>query len=283
MSDQLGSGGKVQKSKHAASLVLSYGPAVTTVLGSAGLALAASVMRLTELQILQAVVALLALIGTSLLTERLIEGRGVRRQLAAIDDRLEQALEYARDVEKAGMDKLVIHRRDLAPLEERLYGARGVAISGGSLFRLVNEYCALLEQLAQTGCRLRFLLTDPETSAVQSLGSAVVYECNDIEEYRAQIRTALAGLVALVARYPSVCEVKLFSVAPSFSLMVVDREHSSTILVELYPFKLPARDRPMFLLDKQHDPLLHGVFSSQYEAMWSSEFAHSVAVQQPRP
>ena len=135
---------------------------------------------------------------------------------------------------------------------------------------------------SQTGCRLRFLLTDPETSAAQSLGSAVVYECNDVEAYRIQIRSALTGLLGLVSRYPEVCEVKLFSVAPSFSLMVVDREHSSTILVELYPFKLPARDRPMFLLDRQRDPRLHGVFSSQYEAMWSSEFARP-APQQPHP
>jgi hypothetical protein len=269
---------KERRPKDIALWLLNNGPAIVTVLGGATVAFTASVMKLSELQILQAVVALLALIGTSLLTERLVEGRSVHKQLSAIDDRLGQALKYASDVEGAGLDTLIIHRRDLPALEERLHGARQVSISGGSLFRLANEYLALLEQLAQTGCKLQFLLTDPDTSAAETLGSAVVYESNDVHTYRAQIRSAIAVLSGLVSRYPGVCELKLCSIPPSFSLMVVERQHSSTILVELYPFKLPARDRPMFLLDKQRDPRLYRLFSSQYHAMWSSEFASA-----PRP
>lgn len=264
--------------------VLNNGPAIVTVVGSAALAVAASVVQLSELQILKAVLALLALIGTSLLTERIVEGRGLRNRLSEIDGRLEEVLAYARDIETVGLDSLVIRRRDLPPLEERLDGAKGVAISGGSLFRLVNEYQNLFEQLAASGCGLRFLMTDPDADAVEVLSSAVVYESNDVGTYRTQMRAALAGLTSLAARYPTACQVKLCTIAPPFSIMVVDRGHdSSTIQVELYPFRLPARNRPMLLLDRQHDPKLHAIFSSQFEDLWRSEFCRAADASAPHP
>lgn len=256
--------------------LLNNGPAIVTVVGSTALAVAASIITLSELQILQAVVVLLALIGTSLLTERLVEGRGLRERLNEISDQLTQVLKYAREIETASLDDLVIRRRDLPPLEERLSEARQVAISGGSLFRLVNEYQSLFEQLAENGCKLRFLLTDPNVVAAEFLSSVVVYESSDVVTYRAQMRAALSGLTSLASRYPSLCEVKLYTIAPPFSLVIVEKGNdSSTIQVEIYPFRLPARDRPMLLLDKHRDPRLHGLFLGQYEAMWCSKFSRS--------
>lgn len=256
--------------------LISNGPAIITVLGSAAVAGAASVLQLSQIQILQAVMALLALIGTSLLTERLIEGRRLRNKLDEIHNRLDQVLTYARDIETTGLDTLVIRRRDLPPLEERLDGAKRIAISGGSLFRLVNEYKNLFEQLAEGGCKLRFLITDPDTSAVEFLSSTVVYESNNVDTYRTQMRTAVSGLLELTSKYPDVCQVKLCAIVPSFSLLVVEKgSETSVIQVELYPYRLPARERPTLLLDSRQDPRLYRLFSSQYEAMWNSDFSRS--------
>jgi len=262
--------------------ILNNGPAVITVIGSATLAVAASAVNLTAIQMLQAVLALLALIGTSLLTERLVEGRDLRRRLTNIDTRLEEVLVYACDIEAAGLDKLVIRRRDLPSLEERLDGAKQVAISGGSLFRLVSEYQNLFEELLESGCQIRFLTTDPLTPAAESLSLSVVYESNNVEEYKAQMRTALASLTSLARRHPEVCQVKVFGLAPPFSLMVVDRGgDSSTIQVEIYPFRTPARNRPMMLINKDVEPRLHAFFSSQFELLWESSFSKDAGERPP--
>jgi hypothetical protein len=263
---------------------LNNGPAIATMVGSVALALAASFLDLSELRILQAIVALLALIGTSLLTERLIEGRTLRQKLSTIDERLDQVLLYTNNVKMGGLDSLVIRRRDLRPLEERLNGAKRVSILGGSLFRLINEYQRLFEQLAESGCRMRFLMTDPKTAATEFLSSAVVYESSDIETYRTQMQAALSGLLSLSSRYRDVFEVRLFAFAPPFSLVVVEKgTDSSTIQVELYPFRLPARDRPTLVLDRERDPRLHAVFASQYEAIWSSSFSRTADAALPLP
>jgi hypothetical protein len=254
------------------------------MMGSVALALAASFLDLSELRILQAIVALLALIGTSLLTERLIEGRTLRQKLNTIDERLDQVLTYTKNIKMGGLDSLVIRRRDLLPLEERLNGAKRVSILGGSLFRLINEYQRLFEQLAESGCRLRFLMTDPKTVAAESLSSAVAYESSDIETYRMQMQTALSGLLSLSARYRDRFEVRLFAFAPPFSLLIIEKgTDSSTIQVELYPFRLPARDRPTLVLERERDPRLHAMFTSQYEAMWSSNFSRSADAALPAP
>lgn len=262
--------------------ILNNGPASVTVLGSVALAVTASFVDIAQPRILQAILALLALIGGSLLTERLIEGRSLRDRLGAVDERLDEVLTYARDIETAGLDSLVIRRRELSSLEERLQGAKKVAISGGSLFRLANEYQSLFEHLAEDGCHLRFIMVDPKTAAAEALSSAVVYESRNVEAYRTQMQASLTTLTSLAARYPSTCEVKLSSIAPSFSLMVIEKGwDSSTVQVELYPFRLPARDRPTLLLEKGRDPKLHELFSSQFDGLWNSELCRGPGISSP--
>lgn len=264
--------------------LLSNGPAVVTVIGSAGVAVASSALQLTEVQILQAVLALLALIGTSLLSERLVEGRGLRDRLNLIHTRLDETLAYVHGIETIGLDRLITRRRDLSPLEDRLQGAMRVSISGGSLFRLANEYKNLFEQLAHAGCTLRFLLTDPDSHAAEHLSSAVVYEANDADTYRAQMRAALLGLTSIAHSYPNECQVKLCTIPPPFGLMVLEGPGDSHLIqVELYLFRLPARERPLLILDRQREPNLHALFASQFEDLWHSRFSRSAKTTSPTP
>ena len=255
-------------------------PAIITVIGSVGLTLFASMLNLSEMNILQAVVGLLALIGASLLMEKLIEVRALRKSLNGISGQLGEALDYIHHLEDASPDDLITIIRDLPSLEERLEGAKQVFISGGSLYRLANEYQNMFEKLAENGCKLRFLLANPDGPSIESLSSGVVYESSDPESYRAQVRSSVATLTKLASRYPTLCEVRLYTLPPSFSLMIVEKEKdTSTILVEIYAFRLPTRDRPMLFLDKQRDPRLHELFSSQFKAMWESKFSHPISLE----
>lgn len=254
--------------------LLRYGPVILTVIGTVGVGVWASVADLTAEQLWQAVIALLALIATSLLTERLLEARLTRNSLARIEDRISQALEYAKQVESLGIDDLVVRRRDLPPLEERLANAKNISISGGSLFRLANEYKSLFETLARKGCRLSFLVTDPVSPAAELLCKTVAYEASDVDAYRGQLRAALTGLLAIQAKAPDLVQVRVSTAVPPFSLVMIEKEdESSVIQVELYAFNIPARDRPTLLVDKQRDPRLHSIFSDQFASAWQSELA----------
>ena len=250
--------------------------AIITIIGSAIIALAASTLSLSEMNILQAIVALLGLIGASLLADKFVEGRALKKSLNDISRQLEATLNC---VETRSLDDLVTKIRDLPTLEERLEGARQIFVSGGSLYRLANEYQSLFEQLAENGCKFRFLLTDPDGPSVELLSSGVVYESSGVDGYRTQVRSSVAAFSRFMSRFPTLCEVRLYTLPPPYSLMIVEKENdTSTILVEIYPFKLPTRDRPMLFLDKQKDPRLYNLFSSQYQAMWDSGFSKPIPI-----
>jgi hypothetical protein len=266
MSDNVGRGSMVRPLKW----VLSNGPAVITVLGSAALAVAGSVIELKEMQLLQGLLALLALVGTSLLTERIVEGRALRSSLGGIEDRLDKVLTYARDIETRGFDALITRRRHLPPLEDRLDGAISVRILGGSLFRLMNEYQKLFESLASEGCDLRFVIANPESEATSNLSMVVVYESQDVETYKSQLKSSYAALISLSSRFPGRCTVRLCNFAPAFSIMAVEKGGSADFVqVELYPYKIPARERPILMFTKERDPKFYAMFCDQFCNIWN--------------
>src|ERR1700729_1449928 len=122
--------------------LISNGPGVVTVIGSAVVAILASVVHFSTEALLQLVLLLLALIGTSLVTERLVEGRKDREQITSISARLDTVVSFTRN-ENVSLDDVVVSRRELPPLEKRFVGATHVMVSGGSLSRLSNEYRSL--------------------------------------------------------------------------------------------------------------------------------------------
>lgn len=252
--------------------VLSNGPTILAVLGGAIVSVVATTAQLTEAQVLQTILALVTLIGASLLTEKLIEGRASSKKLDEIVQSVADIARHEDELRKGGLDALIIRRRDLAPLEERFEDAKRVSICGGSLSRLVNEYKVEFERLAQNGCHLRFLVADPDTEAANVLSTTVVYESNNAETYRATMKAAITSLVELAKRYPGTCEVRLCGFAPSFSIVAIDKgTTASRIQVELYAFRVPARDRPTLVLDRKVSPRLYEQFNSQFETMWTSD------------
>lgn len=246
-------------------------PALITVIASTILAILSGIFSFSERELLQATLLILALIGTSLVTDRLIDGRKMRTRLDEIDTKLSEALRRSLEIETAGLDHLVSCRRDLPPLEQRLLGAKRVFVSGGSLFRLVNEYKRLFEDLATETCNIRLLMTSPDSAAAEHLSTLVSYESHNVANYRAHARDTVESLQSLVNRFPMHCQARISNVAPPFSILWVEGGELGVgrLQVEIYAFGLPARDRPILILEEERDPRLYALFASQAEALWT--------------
>lgn len=241
--------------------LLSNGPSLITVVASAGIAILATVVDFSTRQLLQAVLALLALIGTSLVTERLIEGRKDRARSASMETQMTELLTRMGGRGPGSLDNLILSRRNLAPLEERLAAATRVSISGGSLLRLANEYGSLFESLIAEGCTFRFVMTDPESQGAEFLSNEISYESRSPQTYCEHMRDSLAGLKELTKKYPGLCEVRTFASAPPFSLVVIESGKEVTSQLELYTLGIPARDRPMLTVTSKGDPRLCELFA----------------------
>ncbi len=258
------------KAARAGLWLVSNGPALVTVVASALIAILAGVLDLSTEELLQVVLALLALMGTSLLTERLIEGRRDRATMSKIGEQVDELLSDSLSMQEISLDEIVKSRRDLGPLEERLSRASRVSISGGSLLRLVNEYQSFFEQLATAGCSLRFVMTLPSSDGAQFLSEEVSYESQSLDAYRGHMEDSANALKRLAGMHPNSCEVRYFDGAPPFSLIVVERSEETIVQVELYTLGLPARDRPILVCSSENEPVLCGLFTEQFEALWRS-------------
>jgi hypothetical protein len=255
--------------------VVTNGPSVVTVIGSAVIAILASVVHFSTEALLQIVLLLMALIGTSLVTERLVEGRKDREQITSISSRLDTVVSFTRN-ENVSLDDVLVTRRQLPPLEGRLVGATHIMVSGGSLARLSNEYRSLFEGLARQGCQLQFVMTNPGSAGAEFLSTEISYESRNLDAYRSYMQDAAAGLTDLAHRFPDLCEVRTYDAVPPFSLMIIVKPDSSSAQVELYTLGLPARDRPILLTSSANSPRLCTLFTEQFEALWASTLTHPV-------
>lgn len=254
--------------------MLSNGPIIATVALGAFLAVATTIRDYSDSKLLHAVLVLLVLIATSLLTERFIEARKSRKRLAEMTKDIRNIAGLI-EGDGPGLDSLVVRRQDLGRLEDRFRGASSISISGGSLARLANEYKHIFEGLVKSGCRVRLLVVDPDHSAAQQLHTSVVYEVGDFNEYKRQIRGTITGLQDIEQSPPGRLEVRLSAFVPPYSLVAVERhDGTATLQVELYPFQLPARNRPTLVIHKERDPTLHHLFTEQFERMWDSELTY---------
>ncbi|PRY74533.1 hypothetical protein CLV80_11751 [Yoonia maritima] len=244
-------------------------PPVLTLFACIGLTTAASFYQLTSETILQGLLAVNVLIAATLLSERWFVNRENRNMIEKIGDDVTVLGDRISLPTNVGLDSLVGSRKVLPPLEGRLAGSTSLKISGGSLFRLANEYRSLFEELAEQGCSIQLVVCHPDSDAVERLCNEVVYESDDIEAYRHQCRSALRLFEALAEKYDHV-EVRTCDIAMSFSILAVEKlAGESSASIELYAYKVPARNRPMLHATKAASPDFHAMAVSQFDSVWS--------------
>lgn len=222
-----------------------------------------------QVTIMKYILLMLTLLSTSLLFDYFSEKSFIRKKLSSIESDQNKITSTISDTNKATLDKLIISRQSLEKLESRLEGAKAISIYGGSLSRLANEYANVFEKLAKNGANLRFLLTDPESAAVDYFSTIVTFESQSSEDYRGQLKASIAKWKKLQKSFGSNCSVRLTKNAFPFGMMIVEaNDGTSSMNVELYGHNIPARERPILPIAAYTNPRLFMQFSSQFEAIW---------------
>ena len=202
---------------------------VITIAFSAYIVTGSQTTTMTTENLLLWAISLLGLIATSSFIEKLGKLRRIEHHVELIHD-------YLLNKEgKPSIDSIFLDRKALSPLEQRLQYDKEVTITGGSLARISNEYLGFLEQKAQEGCKLKFLLIAPQSSSSKLIAQYVVYEVNDAVAYDEQIKNSLANLERLRQHYSNLVEIRACQSASPFGLLMIDvtKAHGS-IQVELY-------------------------------------------------
>lgn len=149
------------------------------------------------------------------------------------------------------IDEFICTRKELAPVEDRFSGANKITITGGSLYRLSDEYYGLFENKLKNGGQLEIIMVEPFSSAANHLCDNVVYETNDHKQYSEKINDSLSRFINLSDAYGDKVTIRLTKHVPPFSLIVLDEDTpKAKIKVELYSYAVPTRERIQFLISK---------------------------------
>jgi heme exporter protein D len=161
------------------------------------------------------------------------------------------------------------------PLGRLLENANHIDILGMTLLGVASTSGDFLLGKARAGCRVRFILVDPDCDA---LAYAVGFspEENDVEERKRHVRTATRMLEPLINTGHA--EIRHISEVPPFNLLVTDPDtHRGRVQVEIYTHNRSTIERPHFVLSPASDPYWYAFFAGQFELLWDDATPHTLA------
>ncbi|MEU8243821.1 hypothetical protein AB0C07_36675 [Actinoplanes missouriensis] len=145
--------------------------------------------------------------------------------------------------------------------------ARDLLVTGATRNTLLTSGYARFERLLRAGCRLRFLLIDPDADAM-AIAAERYYVHRDANAARERVRYALKLLSELRRSTGGDLTVRLTHYPLSMGLIVVDPTGSGgVVLAEFYQYQAGAE--PCFVLRESDDPWF-GYFVDEAEAIWQA-------------
>lgn len=224
-------------------------PLITLIV--AGLTIAAGLLKIIELTIVDGIIiALLLLLAADSLSERITI-------LEKIEDRLSNLT----------ITQKIFGRSELPEWEDRSRSASEVSILAVSAISLIMNNIGIFERLLAEGCNFRIILLDPSSSALQTWDMMM-----KISTTRSDIQTSLQWLqeLMLANEYKGKCEIKLSPVFLPFSISVVDPgKDNASMVVEFYTYKTTFADRPHIQISPSSDKRWFDFFVAQFEQVWT--------------
>jgi hypothetical protein len=203
----------------------------------------------------KAILSVLGVLAFAMLVERL-----------GYFERFEQAL---RDIKQERGPFLQV-RSDWVPFEKYAKDAQEISVSGGSLAQLVPRYREFFEQKARCGCKLRFVLLNPDSAALEAVAG---WAAAPPGRFKTEIGVSLSHLKQIRDTGCEI-EVRLNNTIPALSVMIFDASKPhGRIQVDLQLFQCAPPRRPCFELthapyDEEEEALFQD-FLTQYETMWA--------------
>lgn len=159
-------------------------------------------------------------------------------------------------------------RSELVSFRERGQSASEIVVVGVSLVTAVSPYLDFFERKMEDGCRLRFLLLDPDSLAAQVWNAT-----SKVPNVEADIKQTLKSLRLLIQMEQACdgkCEVRLSKVFLPFGLAAFDPgEDTGVMNVEMYTYKRTLGERSHFILTRAVNSKWFDFYRNQYEHLWA--------------
>jgi hypothetical protein len=163
-----------------------------------------------------------------------------------------------------------------------LQSAFQIDLCGVTLTNTINMQFSVLRERLEAGAKVRILLVDPHTQAIEMSAQRSINP-KDTEYYRRRLESSLSDLTYLYKYNEDMkrirkkmskagtLSVRLLSYAPSFGMTCLDPDKKQGLLyVEIFPHKLGYKTAPKFELTLNNDKKWYTYFLEQFEQMWEA-------------
>lgn len=211
----------------------------------------------------QLLLALLGVLAVDTLVERLGYLERIEKQITKIESKLET---------KVSADDLLHPRSEIPPMTLWLTKYDEIWLAGISLHTIVHSYGRQIESAAQSGKRLRFLLANPENTALWdtfALGSFTYPDGNAVKKLATD---SLALFEQILKNSPkNSIEIRLLDYDFSCSYVIGDgKKDHAKMAVEYFSYKVSAGERHHMIVSKRMDTKTFSFHFQQFEAMWKN-------------
>jgi hypothetical protein len=193
---------------------------------------------------------------------------------------VEEMLALVRGLQKASLGRLPtadgILRFAEYPdnvLRPKLRAANEISLSGLNMFRFLPMFFGDIEEALDNGAKLRVLLADPDSFAVEMASFRSESRLTpDIE--RKRILGSIEFLKHQIGLHPTAdMQLKLSSYLAPYSITVLrsgDPEVKAYCHARLLPFRRTSLRAPVIIPDPETDPAWFEFFEGQFEQLWDA-------------
>ena len=150
--------------------------------------------------------------------------------------------------------------------------SESIDISGISLYRLIPFYHDDILYALKKGCRLRVLLVNPESTAMQMSSFRGIYQ-NSIDTEKQQVQSTREFLENLERNTTNInIELRAIDLLPSYGLTIVhprNKSQKAHCLARIFPFRASSEKTPAIKPDPVNDKFWFDFFVEQFEKMWA--------------
>jgi hypothetical protein len=239
--------------------MLDYLPVILTVLVATLVSLLAIRTSISEPEMLQWILVVLALLATTQLVDRF-------RTIRSIDANIERLVESNHGLQ--GANAFFVKR--LPNMEERLLSAATIAINGMTLSRTSDTFFGTFLQRLREESKIRILIIDPNHEAMK-IAAKRFHKHQDAEQLRREAEHSIDNFKSLMKQMSrdDLFEVRFLPFVPAYGIWLIDKGNPrAEIWVELYSFQ--DEPEPTFQLLPHQDGEWFTFFERQFELMWSA-------------
>ena len=244
--------------------VLDYGPIILTVLFASATALWAGQASITEAQILQALLIILALLSTTQLVDR---ARLLRGFDAKLDGLLARSTNASSEIKRvAESQQRIEDYRELARSCKK-----EVVILGTAMRNITMD----LDALGESGKKIRLLMLDPDFLDEYPDTCAQIERVTGVENLPTEVRASVNRINAFNKKRKAgnALELRVYSAIPTIGAAISDpRRPYSKMFFELFLYGSSVYTRPRFWLDipTSEQPSLYTHVLHQVERLWAN-------------